>query len=262
MTKIKNAIIIHGPGKSGTTLINNILGTHKDLYWISTYLNKFPKIPALSLFNGLTQNNLIGEKIRRLDKSPKPAEAYNFWSTYLKDFRFNDSKFSKTDIQNTAKVINKIKHFQNRNRFLTKITGPSRYNFIDELFEEPYIVWLDRDPRAIISSYFTSNWRYKNSNSPSGKSRKEVIKEYVEYYKWLHIEKECLKEFNFRLFNYEHLVNEPKEFFEDLCEFLKLERDNSFFQSIEDWKLDRSKNEKFRKVFSKKELMYIEELLK
>jgi hypothetical protein len=140
MTKIKNANIPHGPRKSGTTLINNILGTHKVLYWVSTYLNKFSEIPALAFFNSLTQNHFIGKEFRSLDKSPKPAEAYNFWSKYLRGFHFNEAKFSKSDIYNTTRVLDKIKKYQNENRILTKITGPSRFNFIYGLFEEPYIV--------------------------------------------------------------------------------------------------------------------------
>ena len=54
--KIDNAILIHGPGRSGTTLLNSILALHKDLSWISGYTNRYPEKLWLTYFNRLQRN--------------------------------------------------------------------------------------------------------------------------------------------------------------------------------------------------------------
>jgi len=45
--------VIHGPGRSGTTLFNNILSLHPQLSWISGYVDRFPQCPALAFLNRL-----------------------------------------------------------------------------------------------------------------------------------------------------------------------------------------------------------------
>ena len=261
MEKIKNPIIIQGPGKSGTTLLNNILGQHPDVYWISTYLNKFPKLPILSALNDLTRNRLIGEKIRNISKSPKPAEAYNFWSNHLDDFRFEDTLFNNNEINKVLSELRLIRRYQSGNRFLTKITGPARINFINSLFQDPYIIWIDRNPKAVISSYFKSNWKYGVENKSSESSRKDYIRKSIHYYNWLHNNKECLKNFRFKVCQYEKLIEAPSEFFMEICEFLELEKSVSFLKTLKDWKIEKGRNENFREVFSEEELNYLDELL-
>ena len=49
--KISDAVVLHGPGRSGTTLFSRILSTHSAFAWISGYVNRFPGYPVLSVFN-------------------------------------------------------------------------------------------------------------------------------------------------------------------------------------------------------------------
>ena len=95
--KIKNAIIIHGPGRSGTTLLSNILSLHSGFYWISGYNNKFPSLPSLSIFNNLLKYHSFEKYTRGKQKFPRPAEAYGFWNYYIPNF--NDPDLIFTDLQ-------------------------------------------------------------------------------------------------------------------------------------------------------------------
>ena len=77
MEKVKGAIILNGPGRSGTTLVYQILANHEDLAWISGWMNKFYKWPILSFFNKFYRANWNNYKV-----APKPAEAYGYWKGF------------------------------------------------------------------------------------------------------------------------------------------------------------------------------------
>ncbi len=84
--KIRDAIVIHGPGRSGTTLLNQILSLHPALAWISGYVNRFPSLPALAILNRVVEVPLIERLTRAHRYWPRPAEAYNFWKYYFANF--------------------------------------------------------------------------------------------------------------------------------------------------------------------------------
>lgn len=96
---ISNAIIIHGPGRSGTTLLSNILSLHPELGWISGYIGYFPQQPFLSVLNRIQDIKAIESFSRGRKKYPRPGETYKFWKYYFPDF--NSPEDYKMSVNNT-----------------------------------------------------------------------------------------------------------------------------------------------------------------
>ncbi|QYA24031.1 sulfotransferase [Gramella sp. MT6] len=256
--KIENAIIILGPGKSGTTLFNNILSLHRDLYWISSYLNKFPEKHYLALLNNLNHVKWIEKQIRNKNNFPKPSESFQFWTHYIPRFPSNLKEYDAAEIGNAIEAARNIGKYQKGNRLVIKFTGPSRIEFIEEIFEKPTIIWIDRDPRAIVASFFSSKWRYKNRMEVfRNKPRKEIIEEYANYYEWISKEKESLKQFPFLHVHYESLIEDPLDFFERICSFSNLEFYTDFKELIESWNIKKQTNDKFLRLFSTEEISHM-----
>lgn len=260
--KIKDAVIIHGPGKSGTTLLNDILALHPDLFWISTYVNRHPQFTGLSFLNNIQSIELLERYSRNIKKIARPAEPFQFFSYYIRDFRFNLSTFDSNEIMKLQQALTTVGEFQKGERFITKITGPSRTDFLEQIFEDPFVIWIDREPKAIIASYFKYKWRYKTRQDEfAAKSKKDLIKEYTEYYNWIKTEKDRLKKFRFKRVTYEDLVENPNEFFENLCMFLNLDYTSGFQKTIDSWDIRNNTNEQYKNLFNEQEIDYLNSLL-
>jgi len=254
--KIKNAIIIHGPGRSGTTLLNSIMSTHSDLAWISSWVNRFPSWYLLSCFNVFRK----GKDGR--SKLPKPTEAYHFWLHYLPQFNEKHPKFKTEDVSRLCSVLRKVQSCQGKERLLVKLTGEARAEFIDAVFENPKIIWLDREPASVIMSYYKQRWGYKNKESVfKSKSKKELIKEYFEKYQHFQKEKEHLKGFDVFYLSYEAFVEAPEKTIRDLCNFTGLEFNAQFQAYVAKRSYHSDTNTAYLKHLGEEELQYLNALI-
>ena len=69
---LRQPIIFCGVGRSGTTVISEIVLRHEELAWTSNYQNKFPNCVGINLVRPLTDNKLwrlTGQK-RQLNRVP------------------------------------------------------------------------------------------------------------------------------------------------------------------------------------------------
>jgi hypothetical protein len=259
MEKINNAIIIHGPGRSGTTLFSNILSLHKDLYWISGYTNKYPGLPVLSLANNFQQIKSIEKLTRNKGKFPRPAEAYNFWNHFFKEFESVHGAPEKSEVSRALQTLHKIKSYSSGHRFVTKLTGNSRVQFLHRLFENPTILWIDRRPEAVVMSYYKQRWGYKSRPDKFESLPKlQLIEVYSERYKGYQLEKQKLKQFKFFQLFYEDLISDPIAFFSEVCQKTDLPIYKGFKETILNWEIYGGSNEAYKKNLSEEELNYLE----
>lgn len=260
--KIKNAIIILGPGKSGTTLLNDMLSYHPDFFWISNYVNRNPELLPLSIINNILKVPYLSGKIAKLPKSPRACEPFLFFSHYINGFHRNESTFRAEEIAKLRKAISKINYYQQGKYFLTKFTGPPRLEFIEQIFEKPTLIWLDRDPKAIVASYYRSKWRYKNRPEEfDSKDTREILEEYVNYYQYLDREKNKLHKLDLKVVYYEDLVNNPVLFVENLFKSLNLDLPVSYKNLLRSWTIKKDRNKSYKSLFSQKDLKYIADIL-
>ena len=227
-------IILCGPGRSGTTLFNSLFSYHKDFAWISGWLNKFPDSPTLCYFNQIYQNQFLGINWSNIKYAPKPAEAYGYWNHFFYPFTSHNYEFTKEQILAVKTSIHKIKTFTKKPHFVTKITGDTRYQILSEIFGDDLIfLWIERDPRVVVSSYIKQKWGYKNNPEKFGKlSMQEKIEvnasRYLDYFYQA-------KELNKKLLFYEDLCANPLMFFESLFSDLNLEFNENQSKIIENW---------------------------
>ena len=214
-------IILCGPGRSGTTLFNTLFSYHKDFAWISGWVNRYPSLLVLSFFNTIYRFNFLHNSLRKTPYLPKPAEAYGFWNYYILNFTSQNGQVSQTEIKKVSRVIEAIKHYSRCNHFVTKITGQTRHKLLDAIFKNDITyIWIERDPRVVVSSYIKQKWGYKkNPLAFSELSMEEKIRincnRYLEFY---HESKAIEKKVLF----YEDLCNDPLLFFEELFQELAL----------------------------------------
>ncbi|GGE10535.1 sulfotransferase [Psychroflexus salis] len=102
-------------------------------------------------------------------------------------------------------MINLIKTRSNKSHFITKVTGDLRKNVFDNIFDQFEILWIERDPRVVVSSYIKQQWFYKDKPLEYKKlSKKDKIEFYSSYY--------------MRVFNNSKSVKRKLVFYEDLCD--------------------------------------------
>lgn len=264
---ISNAIIIHGPGRSGTTLLSNILSLHPELGWISGYIDYFPQQPFLSILNRIQDIKSIESFSRGRKKYPRPGETYRFWKYYFPDFNipadYKIVDYIDNKPQQCIQTIESILKYSGKQRFITKITGLPRNRQLEQIFENPYVIYINRDPRAVVMSYYKQRWGYKTEPEAFKTIPFEKhIEVYTERYRasWDGVKE--LKKFQFLLVKYEDLVKEPDNFFDKILEFTRLEKSEKFVQTISSWKISGGTNDVWRKKLSSEQIEIVEYYLK
>lgn len=203
LTKIQKPIIFIGTGRSGTTIISEIITRHPDLAFPSNYQDIKPSVSITNLVRIFFDNPLwrIHGQKPQLNKVPlinkytfRPSEAYKMWE-YLSgnnvDFSRGfllDDDISDERIALIRQYFNKMVLYQNKNRLAIKITGPSRITFLSKIFPDAVFIHLKRDLIPTINSFLKvsfwqergakklwwlgaytkdeEKWALKNSNNP------------------------------------------------------------------------------------------------
>lgn len=155
-------VIISCAGRSGSTLFYRLLAQHKDLGWLSTYNQAFPRLAWVSI-----ASRLYGKRVlHRFQNSfvfPKPFAAYEFWKLYLPDIARRDRPLLASDVPDTAigplrRRLAKILKYQGKRRLLIKVTGWARMAYFNRLFPDAYFVYLKRQPIAVVASWVNAGW--------------------------------------------------------------------------------------------------------
>lgn len=255
--KIFRPIIFIGTGRSGTSIISEIISRHKDLAFPSNYQNKFPQLNMINLARLLFQNKfwyIEGQK-KQLNKvnffNPiifKDSEAYRMWD-YITGPQTNFSRSFLLDQKANFHEIEFIQHYfykmiryQYKNRLVFKITGPSRIEFLQSIFPDAYFIHLKRKIIPTINSFLNvSFWKQNGFNKlwwVGAYTKKELgwVKQHknnpilltaFQLNKILEItEYECNKcKPNILEIHYENFVKFPKKTIDDILNFVGLKKD-------------------------------------
>lgn len=262
--KVKNAIIVHGPGRSGTTLLSNILATHEAIGWLSNYVNKYPNLPQLTVLNKFQESDVLERWSRGKKKFPRPSEAYNFWLHHVPEF--NDAEVPEISKASTLKIqkqLAKVVSYTNKDYFLTKITGYSRHQTLNAVFEDPKIIWIERNSLSVIASYYKLRWGYKDKPELfEATEKKALLKKYTEKYNAFQADKSNLSIFAPLTVHYEDLVADKHAVLKKICEFSEVPYTQKFKNKVEDWQLAKNTNEAYKTLFSEDDIKFIESLLR
>jgi hypothetical protein len=167
--RIQKPIFVVGCGRSGTTVLYNILSTHPDVCWFSNYTDTFPESRLLPLLHGILDLPVVGAngKLSIVRSTGtrfgiRPVEAQNIYHTYC---GFKHAVKTTEDDWN-FEVENKFKEVVARHlsltrktRFLTKQTANNqRIRLIHRMFRDAYCVHIIRDGRAVANSLLNVPW--------------------------------------------------------------------------------------------------------
>ena len=290
--KIENPIIFFGTGRSGTTIISEIICRHPHIAYPSSYHTKFYKNQLINFVRILFENKLwkiYGQK-RQLNKvnflnkvSFKPSEAYEMWN-YLtsKNLDFSRDFLVDVNVNNKRKYFirkyfNNMVRFQNKKRLAIKITGPSRISYLMSIFPDAYFVNIKRRRIPTISSFLKVGfWKNKGFNNiwwTGGYNKDEIdwmkintenpilltafqLKKVEEITKY-EVEKYLPKYIEV---NYENFLDNPKKVIFEILEFIKLEGNSSnCFEYLEKIGI-YNQNKPDVEYFNKDEIIQINEI--
>ena len=165
---ISRPIIFIGTGRSGTTIISEIISRHRDLAFPSNYHESKPNglwvnfmrfafdNPIWRVYGQKRQLNRVGRFNKYLYR---PSEAYGMWKFLLEEevnfsrgFLLNE-QLSESKILELRSYFRSMVKWQGRKRLVIKITGPSRIAFLSQIFPDALFIHLKRRLIPTINSF-------------------------------------------------------------------------------------------------------------
>jgi len=281
---IKKPIFILGVPRTGTTLVYNILCSHKDLAWVSnndikdwlspreqyemeSYFkwlkSKKKKIPISedSLFvfgkrlgKGLKQFGTLKKKTSKI-----PIEGEMLWRKFFGvDFVEDIPIYSKIAY---VKEVLKILKQQSKSRFVNKAPQNSMRVFaLQKIFPDAKFINVTRDPFAVVCSMMQRH--NEEGEFDMGMPVKNLTKyegmNLLEKFAWRYYElTEFIHDFtiktkaDFITIRYDELIKNPKEITKKILDFCELEHPKSINSLIPT--LRKKTNEDWQKKLSKEE---------
>lgn len=259
---IDRPIFLLGPGRSGSTLLNNIITHHRQLGYFISWSSKYPRYSFLS-FGALLRSSRLEMRNSRIRFYPGPTEPYTLWKYCFPDF-WKICREPCLDTEGATKlrrIIESHLRVQGRSRFLAKLTGPPMFSFLESLFSDARFVWVDRDPRAVSFSYFLR----REIDLPAGLSEEEKTEQrlrhaaqrYLGLYDLLQMESRT----DYRLLRYEDFIAQPVAQMRQLLEYLELPEDKRLLRITAQWPIKRNSNAAWKRILSPAQQELLEGLL-
>lgn len=229
-------IFIIGSGRSGTTLLYELLSGHPDLAWISNVSERFPRSRLAPAINRFAASGPSAP--RRL--AIRPSEGYRAFDWATPRFRGASSRpLSRSDLRPAERkrlrglarrhvVAMKARRFLNKNTRNTR-----RILFLDEAFPEAQFVHVIRHPHAAVASMLRvdfwpalEHWNRPSASALSAPSRDAVLaaRLWLDEVSAARLAAEQLSDRDRRYLEvrYEDLVSAPDESFAEILGFLSL----------------------------------------
>lgn len=290
---LNQPIIFFGMGRTGTSVISEIIMRHKKVAFLSQYLDRTPSFVGINYLRRLFDNRfwrIHGQK-KQLNKvglmnryTFKYSEAYRMWN-YLSG---PEVQFSRSFLLDTVPSADKIKfirsyfekvvRYQGKQRLVFKITGPARLEYLQQIFPDAKFIRIQRNHVATLSSFikvgfwksrglsklwwqgaYTSEeeeWASENSENPVALSAMQLAR--VE-----EVTNASIANMNLDLLDiqYADFVQNPKKIISQILEFVDLEVDQACFDYLIHNKIvDRNKPD--HEYFNEQDLITIRKFFK
>ena len=165
--KIDKPIFIVGSGRSGTTILYNLISIHPSVCWFSNYSDKYANVylvPALHRILDLPWlGNSFKQKIlHKKELVVKPREGDNIIHHHCGFKHSTKSTEKDLDLHVEKQFKDYIKRhlfLTGKSRFLHKATANTqRLRLINAMFKDAFFIHLIRDGRAVANSLLKINW--------------------------------------------------------------------------------------------------------
>lgn len=170
-------LFIIGCPRSGVSLLEEILGAHPELAWVSQYQNKFPKVLGISTLNWAYGIPTIGKwlylaaigiKVFNKRILPYPTEPWDFLITHLPDFKkgvefWKHRSWPKKNLDigtldQVHTIYAQLNLAQRKKQFFCSFADFPRMDYLSQFFPSARFIHLVRDGRAVCESL----WRVNN----------------------------------------------------------------------------------------------------
>lgn len=170
---IDRPIFVIGMGRSGSTVLFELLATHPCVGWLSHHANRAPGLRPLHALSRLCDwSPAFRKAIERSDQRRSwleklrlgPAEAYETWESICGEkIRFDwllGVRASDEEREAARRLVRDVLRWTGKPRFAAKFTGPPRIGYLASLFPDARFVHLVRDGRAVARSLLRVDfWR-------------------------------------------------------------------------------------------------------
>ncbi len=154
---MERPVFVVGCGRSGTTLLYEVLAAHPDLGWFSNWTDRYPSAPQLA---ALSRAFPYGSHVRRTPRlAPRPAEGYRIWSRCCRDVAhlsmsvLSAADLTAGDAARIREVVAAHLRFHGRSRFVNKNTANSRrVGYLRGVFPDALVVHVVRNPVDTVAS--------------------------------------------------------------------------------------------------------------
>lgn len=258
-------IIILGPGRSGSTLLYWSLARHPELAYPSNWTARLG-LPQFAFLSRLNDIPWLEIRMRGFGNWPSPSESSAFWNRFVPNFASTDVGARDIEPSGERALIDCIHahtRWQGKPRFIAKITGWPRLSLLRKVFPNAYFVYLERDPRAVVYSFYQKGWRWDDYrfDSDPPPSRSELLTYYAERYKKYHGALRNHPADDFLRIHYEDLVQNMAEMLELVCDYTDLICTEDAMKRMLPTRVDPSPIRGYREHLTKSELDLLEDLL-
>lgn len=285
-------IIIIGSGRSGTTIMSEIIFQHEDLAWHSNWQEIIVFTPLINLLRPLMNNKFwrfkrfykyvgISKNTRQKHQSKidlvlfNPIERYNFWEhitgkriDFSRGFLLNE-KATPEEIKRIRSFLNKQVKYQGKKRLIMKFTGPARLEYLTSIFPDVVIVNVIREPVATVRSWLEVGfWQrmgidklwWRGAYTAEEIAYAETIKDKpalitaLQYKKLMETTRQEIDKLGLNVYEcrYEDFIKDPKAFIHKMMDFMQLPPSENVNAYLENMIID-NRNE--RQSASKKSEM-------
>lgn len=259
---LQKPIIIIGSGRSGTTIISEIIFQHEDLAWHSNYQELFTKSTSINYLRRIFDNkwwrlikfwSFVGVSKNTRQKGFgllklaifNPIERYSFWESitgpridFSRGFLLNEKATPEEKKHIRSFLAKQVKN-QGRKRLIMKFTGPARLEYLHSIFPDAIFVNVVREPVATVRSWLEVGfWQTKGINrlwwtgayTPEEEAEAEKLKDdpalitAFQYRKLMETTAYEIKKLNLNVYegHYEDFVKDPENFIRQLMQFMQL----------------------------------------
>ncbi len=157
-----DSVFIVGCGRSGTTLLYELLATHPAFAWPSTWTDRTLQ-PSLAVLNEVFRRSRRGSTSRR--GIPRPSEAYRLWDASMGSHGgatggiLSPEDVTGEQISGARAMAQSHRRWSRSPVFLNKNTrNTRRIAALDAIFPDAVFVHVLRSPLDVVSSLLAVAW--------------------------------------------------------------------------------------------------------
>ena len=270
-------LFIVGCGRSGTTIVYELLCEHQNLAWFSNYSDRWPAFPQLEALTRLRDIGAIRRSRNRF--APRPVEGHALWDRCgPPDARRQNAALTAADVdvehaQRVRDFVAAHVRYHRGRRFINKNTRNSRrVPYLHAIFPDALFLHVIRDPRAVVASLLTVHWwpdlplwwsddRTPRALAADGSKPEAVAAEHwVRSVERLLADSRPLPPTRYLEIRYEEFSESPETVLSRVSAFAGLSSSPRLAESVRRRRVT-SQNDKYRSQFEDEELRIVERIV-